>query len=169
MTNVRTMIRPSLRVARLVYFTDLTRKSARIIPLGALCEITLPSAHGLALKARAELTPSETASVAPLLRESLAKPFTFLRDEFDLAWDEAEFGQALKFLGERHNASLSLLSPHDGEAEGSWHRWLTGEKEFEVRLGTAVEREFADLLKDTLPAPLPNDTAPKIQVDRKAS
>jgi hypothetical protein len=169
MTNVRTMIRPSLCVARLVYFTDLTRKTAPVIPLGALCEITLPHAHGLALKARAQLTPSETASIAPLLRESLAKPFTFLRDEFDLAWDEAGFGQALKFLSERHNASLSLLSPHDGEAERSWHKWLTGEKEFEVRLGTAVEREFADLLKETLPAPLPDDGAPKIQVDRKAS
>lgn len=142
-------IDPTFRVARIVYFTNLTRADARVIPLGTLSEVLLPHIHGLALKARAELQSDELAMVTPLIRDRLANPFTFLRGEFDLAWDEAAPGKAIEFLAGRHASSLSVLAPTDY----SERNWLLSrilpvrDDAVEGKLSAAVDSEFSELLK----------------------
>lgn len=139
----------TFRVARIVYFTDLTRNAARVIPLGSLSEVSLPHIYGLALKARAVLEPDELDLVTPIIRDRLANPFTFLRGEFDLAWDQASPGKAIDFLADRHTSSLSVLAPTDY----SERHWLLGrllpvrDDAVEGKLSAAVDSEFADLLK----------------------
>lgn len=147
------IIEPSLRVARVVYFTDLTRRNAPTIPLGAFAEIMLPEVHGLALKARANLSEDEQLLLGGLLRAPLAEPFKFLAKEFDIAWVQAEPGRALDFLAGRHTASLSVLAPHISRAANSpwWSRLLRGKEDVEAKLSHAVDAEFADLLKETTP------------------
>src|SRR4051794_25162503 len=97
---------PAFRVSRIVYFTNLTRDAARVIPLGSLAEVITPHVHGLALKARTALATDELALVTPLLRDRIKNPFTFLRGEFDLAWEGAEPGKVIEFLAGRHSTSL---------------------------------------------------------------
>ncbi len=139
----------TFRVARIVYFTDLSRRDARVIPLGSLSEVLLPHVHGLALKARAVLLPQELESVSPLIRDRLSNPFAFLRDEFDLAWETARPGAAIEFLAGRHASSLSVLAP----ADYSERHWLLNmllpprEDAVEAKLSAAVDDEFADLIK----------------------
>jgi hypothetical protein len=140
---------PAFRVARIVYFTDLTRADARVIPLGSLSEVSLPHIYGLALKARSVLLPDELALVSPIIRDRLADPFTFLRGEFDLAWDNADPGMAIDFLASRHASSLSILAPTDY----SERHWLLGRllpvggDAVEGKLSGAVDSEFGELLK----------------------
>lgn len=142
-------IEPSFRVARIVYFTNLTRADARVIPLGTLSEVLLPHIHGLALKARAGLLPDELALITPLIRDRLANPFAFLRSEFDLAWNEAPSGKAMEFLAGRHASSLSVLAPTDY----SERNWLLSrilpvrDDAVEGKLSAAVDSEFSELLK----------------------
>ena len=62
----------TFRVAKIVYFTDLTSADARVIPLGSLSEVQLPHVHGLAIKARAALQPQELELINPLIRERLS-------------------------------------------------------------------------------------------------
>ena len=136
-------------VARIVYFTNVTRGDARVIPLGSLSEILLPHVHALALKARASLTGEELATVSPLIRDQLSNPFAFLRAEFDRAWENAEPGRAIEFLCRAHSSSLSVLAPTD-YAEKSWllSRLLPVRDEaVEGKLSAAVDNEFSELLK----------------------
>jgi hypothetical protein len=142
-------IDPTFKVARIVYFTDLTNTKARVIPLGSLSEILLPHVHALALKARADLKPEELKLIGPLIRDRLAKPFAFLRGEFELAWENAPPGRAIEFLAHRHAASLSVLAPTD-YLERNWllHRLLPAHSDaVEGKLSAAVDSEFAELLK----------------------
>jgi hypothetical protein len=139
----------TFRVAKIVYFTDLTRAGARVIPLGSLSEVQLPHVHGLALKARAVLQPQEFDLINPLIRERLRDPFAFLRGEFDLAWKNSPPGAALDYLAGRHAASLSILAPMDYEGR----HWLLSrifpvrEDTLEAKLSAAVDDEFSELLK----------------------
>src|SRR4051812_19526463 len=105
------ILQPAFRVARIVYFTDLSRASARVVPLGTLAEVITPHVYGLALKARAGLKADELALVTPLIREQMKNPFSFLRGEFDAAWENADPGRAIDFLAGRHTSSLSVLAP----------------------------------------------------------
>jgi len=139
----------SFRVARIVYFSDLTRAGARVIPLGSLSEVVLPHIYGLALKARAALAEDELELIAPLIRERLTDPFAFLRGEFDLAWDTAAPGKAIDFLAGRHASSLSVLAPTD-YAEKGWlfSRLLVPRADaVEGKLSAAVDVEFSELVK----------------------
>jgi hypothetical protein len=132
-----------------VYFTDLTRANARVIPLGSLSEVMLPHIHGLALKARSVLGPDELELVAPLIRVRLTNPFAFLRGEFDLAWEKAGLGKAIDFLAGRHASSLSVLAPTD-YSERHWllgRHWPARHEAVEGKLSAAVDSEFAELLK----------------------
>jgi hypothetical protein len=142
-------VEASFRVARIVYFSNLIRAGARVIPLGSLSEVVLPHVHGLALKARAALAQDELELVAPLILERLTNPFVFLRGEFDLAWSSAAPGKAIDFLAGRHASSLSVLSPTD-YAEKGWlfGRLLTPRADaVEGKLSAAVDNEFLDLVK----------------------
>jgi hypothetical protein len=130
-----------------VYFTDMTRRDARIIPLGSFSEIMLPHVYGLALKARSALTAEEADLIGPLLRERVADPFSFLREQFEMAWKEAKPGSKIDFLTTRHRAAISILAAHDVEEGGWWARFTRAHKETIVlKLSDAVDREFADLL-----------------------
>jgi hypothetical protein len=139
----------TFRVAKVVYFTDLTRAGSRVIPLGSLAEVRLSRIRGLALKARTALKPDEVALVTPLIRDKLADPFVFLKVEFDLAWNNAPAGKALEFLGKRHASSLSVLAPTDY----SERHWLLGRllhprgEAVDGKLSDAIDSEFAELLK----------------------
>jgi hypothetical protein len=142
-------VEPSFKVARIVYFTNLTSARARVIPLGSLSEVMTPHVHALALKAREGLAPDELALVSPLIREKLANPFAFLRMEFDKAWDAAEPGRAIEFLAKIHTTSLSVLAPTDYSERG----WLLSrimpprDDAVEGKLSAAVDSEFSELLK----------------------
>jgi hypothetical protein len=137
------------RVARIVYFTDLTSAKGRVIPLGSLAEVRLPHVHALALKARGALNKDELALITPLIRDKLADPFAYLRLEFDLAWSKAKSGHAIEFLAQRHASSLSVLAPTDYSERG----WLLSrlraprDEAVEGKLSAAVDSEFAELLK----------------------
>lgn len=139
----------TFRVARIVYFTDLTHANSRVIPLGSLSEVMLPHVHGLALKARDVLLPEELALMSPLIRDRLLNPFAFLRGQFDEAWENAGAGEALEFLARRHASSLSVLAPTD-YSERHWllNRILPVRDEaVETKLSDAVDSEFAELVK----------------------
>ena len=147
MSNVANFVRSSLRVSRVIYFTNVTSAAAPIIPLGVFAEIMLPQVHGLALKARSSLTPSETAMIGPLLRDRLADPFSFLREEFQEAWDHAAPGEALNFLARRHTAALTIPAARDFVSAGSWLAFMRRSETVEVKLSTAIDQEFAALLR----------------------
>ena len=167
--NVHTMIRPSLRVTRVVYFTDLTRADAPVIPLGAFSELLLPHGHALALKARSSLKENELSKVAGLLRERLKNPFDMLRREFDLAWDEAEPGQAITYLAQRHAAALSILAPRDCVEKHRWYSFILDKPEAEEKIASAVNKEFAELMHELLPSdPVVPHERTRIEVDRVA-
>jgi hypothetical protein len=148
MNNVERLVRPSLRVARVIYYTDVTKAAAPVIPLGVFSEILLPQLHGLALKARSSLTLAETGRIGPLLRERLADPFSFLREEFEEAWDRAHPGKALDFLAERHATALSIPAAREFSSSISWLSFIRRSDTAEVKLSDAIDSEFAALLRD---------------------
>jgi hypothetical protein len=159
MNSITQMVRPSLRVARVVYCTDLTRSGSRVIPLGIFGEIRLSHGYmGLGLKARSALSAAEMALIAPIFKTALANPFSYLAAEFDLAWAHADSrNSALDFLTMKHTAALSVLAPSQPAIERAWYRGLFREPEVEAKLKSAVSHEF-----DTLLADVPGDTpAPK--------
>ena len=140
------MTSKTFRVARIVYFTDLTRADARVIPLGSLSEILLPQIHALALKARTELQADELACVSPLLRERLQNPFEFLRSEIRSAWDNAEPGAAIDILARRHASSLSVLAPTDYSERSILGRLLPAREDAVIaKLSAAVDSAFLEL------------------------
>jgi hypothetical protein len=150
MSQVMSAIEPTFRVARIVYFTDVTKDGSPVIPLGAFAEVTLPHVRGLALKARASLKPAELSMISPLIRDRIAYPFAFLKGEFALAWTGVAAGvKALDFLAERHASSLSVLAPKN-YSERTWllQRLIPARNEaVEGKLSAAVDSEFAELLK----------------------
>jgi hypothetical protein len=156
MSNVEVVTQtPSVRAARVVYFTNLTNRSAPVIPLGVFAEIMLPKIHGLALMARSSLSPTERGMIGALMRDRLADPFSFLRDEFEEAWDKAEPGKALDFLATRHTAALSVLAPHEVAIGGFWLK-LFGSNKVEVKLSSAIDQELDELLRqDHTNQPMP--------------
>lgn len=128
-----------------------------MIPLGVFAEIVSGSVHGLALKARSNLTMTETNMIGSLLRERLADPFALLRDEFEEAWSNATPGEALNFLARRHTTALSIPSPREVAITGSWLPFMRRYETVEVRLSSAIDTEFEALLRDdhTRNEPLP--------------
>jgi hypothetical protein len=137
------------KVARVVYFTDLTKAAARVIPLGSFGEVMLPHVHALGLKARSTLTKEELAQISPLVRDRLENPFKFLRAEFNLAWETGEYGRALEFLTRKHSSSLSILAPTD-VPDRHWllQRLLPARGDaVEGKLSSAIDSEFSELVK----------------------
>lgn len=169
MTISGMIIRPSIRAARVVYLTNITRSGGRVIPLGVFCEINSRLGHGLALKARSALTDDERAAVAPIFGERLSNPFNFLRGEFDAAWQAAP-GKCLDFLADRHTAALSVLAPYSPALGRSWHHGLLGKPDEEAKLKNAAIREFDALLTELPPgdAPAPSDAPPIVRVQLAA-
>ncbi len=148
--NTAKQLDPFFKVARIVYFTDLTSAGARVIPLGSFGEVMLPHVHALALKARTALTAEELALISPLLRYRLESPFKFLRAEFDLAWKTGDYGRALEFLTKKHSASLSILAPTDVTDYRHWllQRLLPARDDaVEGKLSSAIDNEFSELMK----------------------
>ena len=164
MNNITPMVRPSLRAARILYCTEMTRSNGRVVPLGVFCEIKLPHGHGLALKARSALSAEEAALIAPIFRAPLTNPFGYLATEFDLAWDNFDGTSALGYLANKHSTALSVLAPYEPAAErGAWYRGLFGEPEVQAKLKSAVNREFDLLLADFPPpadSPAPQGEPP---------
>src|SRR5215469_4459488 len=114
------MTEPTFKVARIVYLPDLTRADAGAIPLGVFAEMLTERSRGLGLKARKGLTQGELVQIAPILRDALADPFEYFRSQFNEAWDKAEPGKALDYLGRRHSSNLSVLAAEDCPAERNW-------------------------------------------------
>jgi hypothetical protein len=143
-----TTTEPSFRVARIVYFPDLTRADARVIPLGSLSEVILTHTKGLALKARTALSVEELNLLSPLIRKQLINPFLFLRGEFEKAWENGA-DNALEFLASRQASSLSVLAPTDYPGRKWLLRRLLPPREDVVisTLSEAVGSEFAELFK----------------------
>jgi hypothetical protein len=150
MNEVTRLVRPSMRCARVVYFTDMTRAGAGTIPLGVFCEIKTAHIHGLALKARTLLGKREIGAITPVFRPHLTNPFKFLGAEFDAAWQQTDENCALGFLTRKHSTSLSALAPyHPAAADRGWWRGLLAEPEVDALLKTVIDREFAALMTET--------------------
>jgi hypothetical protein len=147
--NVARFSRPTLFAARVVYFTDMTNRDAKTIPLGVFCEIKTEHVHGLALKARSQLGPPELGAVAPIFRNSLTNPFSYLSSEFDAAWSREQEG-ALDFLAHKHFGALSVLAPYQSTTVRTWWRDLLGGPELDAMLKDAVSQAF-DSLMTTIP------------------
>ena len=142
----------SFRLSRIIYIEDLQRADSRVIPLGAIAEVTLPHLRGLAMAARTALDPDELALVGSLMRDHLAVPYDFLEGEFLHAWKEADKGEALNMLMQEHSSSLSFLAPNDLQVP---RRWLIGESAalpplVRNRLIGVVDDEFYEMILEDL-------------------
>lgn len=155
----------SFRLSRIVYIEDLQLADARAIPLGAIAEIVLPAARGLAMTARSHLDNGDLREIGPLMRERLAKPFDYLEPEFLRAWSEAPKGGALDLLLSENSSSLSMLEPRRLEIP---KRWLVAEGAslatlVRPPLAAAADEEFFDMILEDLfvevGPPAPEDTA----------
>jgi hypothetical protein len=112
MTDTAQAIRTGrLDVSRITYHTNLQHASGLIIPLGVIAELTIGSWRALGLIARMALSDDELCAIAPVLRDRLRGPFTFLASEFDRVIAETEAGEALGSLSRRFFDSIFFAPP----------------------------------------------------------
>jgi hypothetical protein len=154
MTDNVVAIRPGrLTLSRIVYHCDLQREAGHIIPLGVIAEMTYGPVRVLGLIARVRLKEQEAGLVGRVLRDRLATPFEFLKDDFEWAWANTGRGEALGRLAERHTQSLLYVPPQlemmrkRGAPSTSLMRWAT------EMLRKRRDAEF-DALVDNQPGPV---------------
>jgi hypothetical protein len=109
--NIVTIHAGRLSLSRITYHCDLQRASGQHIPLGVIAEMKLGPVRVLGLIARTGLTGDETSQIARLLREHLARPFEYLKAEFDWAWSNVSGGESLAALSNRHAEALFFAPP----------------------------------------------------------
>lgn len=100
-----------LNVSRISYLCDLRTSAGKVLPLGAIAEITLGPIRAMGLIARTTLEDQELAVVGHVLRRPLSSPFEFLKQEFEWAWLNAPPGQSLQMLASKHSESLLFSTP----------------------------------------------------------
>jgi hypothetical protein len=169
MTDVAKLVRPSLRCARAVFFTNMTQRGAHAaIPLGIFCEVKTSQGHGLALRARKVLSDAEIKAVAPIFQGALSNPFQYLSTEFEAAWSASiDSGGALGFLSKKHSAALSVLAAyHPAAADRPWWQGLFGEPKVTDLLESVTRAEFQNMITQIPswdgPAPSNEPPAPSL-------
>jgi hypothetical protein len=101
----------TIKLSQIIYQSDLTQLSARVIPLGAIGELTIGPVRAMGMIARTSLAPQELELVANLLRIPLSAPFDLLKGEFDWAWKEQAAGEGVLALAAKHTESLQFSTP----------------------------------------------------------
>ena len=109
--NVAAVSVGRLSVSRISYHTDLQRVSGLVIPLGVVAELTIGHWRALGIIARSMLGTDEMNSIARKLRPVIKCPMEYLRPEFDWAFADTDWGQALAALSRRFTASLFFAPP----------------------------------------------------------
>lgn len=109
--NIMAITTGRLSLSRITYHTNLQQASGLIVPLGVMVELTLGHWRALGLIARTELSMDETKAVGRLIREKIARPFDFLKPEFDWAFSKTTSGYALAELANRFSESLFFAPP----------------------------------------------------------
>jgi hypothetical protein len=111
--HAQSAVVPSLTLSTVHFYCDLSRRNGRVIPLGVMAEILLPQMRGLGLIGRTELHTTELAAVGDIGRRLVERPFAFLSQEFDDAWENAVPGEALLWLSGKHRQSLHFAIPRN--------------------------------------------------------
>lgn len=132
----------SFSLSRIIYFTNLQLENAPSLALGVMGEIVLPKLRVAGLIAREELIEAELEQVGPLMRDDLSRPFEYLVQHFERAWDEAQRGRAVQMLCEEFTAALSFNPPTSEQVP---RRWLVDRN---PDLGSLVMSRLAAILED---------------------
>ena len=135
----------SLTVSSIEFHCDLSRKDGLILPLGVMAEITVPGMRGLGLVSRTELDQDEIAALGEMSRRLIERPFHFLSQEFEDAWEHATPGGALQFLSAKHRHSLHFALPSNEQVPMT----LTG-GEVSPTARNAVRNYLGQLLEEQM-------------------
>jgi hypothetical protein len=101
----------SLTVSTIQFYSELGKADGRVIPMGVMAEIALPTLRGLGMVARTELEPEELSLLGYLGERLIRRPFDYLSEQFDNAWGNSGPGTALDYLASRHLYSLHFSVP----------------------------------------------------------
>jgi hypothetical protein len=107
-----------LSVSRITYHCDLQRTVGSIIPLGVIAELSVGPVRVLGLITRKTLDDKDLSPVGGMVRDKLAKPFEFLKPDFDWAWEKIEVekieaGRVLNLLAARYAESIFFTPPSE--------------------------------------------------------
>jgi hypothetical protein len=97
-------------ISRICIYSDMTRPSGSVFPIGYVAELTTPEGRVLGLVGRERLQPSELDALHGLLRHQASELWGWLESEFDLA-ATMEAGKALDYLAARHRYSFAVEEP----------------------------------------------------------
>jgi hypothetical protein len=131
-----------LRIARIVYFTDLIHSDSRELPVGIVAEVTLPDLRGIGTALRPGFPAAELAMMGPTARELLTSPTDYLWPICKDTFLASERGQTLDQLMALYSSSLSILAPATIEVP---RQWLITSVE---RRTESVEKRFRVTLED---------------------
>lgn len=129
---------------------------AVVIPVGVMAEIYLPQRlYALGLIARTELNNEELGFVSELAKPLVARPFRYLAEQFENAWNTLAPGAALNHLAAKHaHAALHFSVPERlpfyltaGESVLRAH--------IRMQIGTLLDDQMSQLLEPVIVAPQP--------------
>jgi hypothetical protein len=101
----------AFRFSIISFYEDVSRADGLVIPVGVMAEVHLPHRlYALGLIARTGLSNEELRNASLLARPLVAKPFKYLAEQFEIAWNECAPGAALTRLAEQHSYSALRFS-----------------------------------------------------------
>jgi hypothetical protein len=156
MDNIIRLPTGQLRIARVVYFTDLIHSDSRELPVGVIAEVALPDLTGIGTALRASFSAPEYELMGPTARGLLADPIEHFWPVILEEFERTPTGRTLERLLARYASSLSILAPETIEVP---RQWLTGQQDLD-----SVQRRFHVALEDEYYKFLfpPRETAPGI-------
>lgn len=118
--NVSRLPTGQLRIARVVYFTNLQRTDTLEIPVGVIGEVNLNSLRAIGTAFRPSFNADELALMGPVMRKILSRPSDVLWPEFRGIFKDCKPGLALDLFAQQHAASLSVLAPSPLDIPRQW-------------------------------------------------
>jgi hypothetical protein len=140
MDNIIQLPTGRLRIARVVYFTDLLHSDTRELHVGIIAEVSLPEVWGIGTALRQGFSEAELSLMGPTAREILTDPTEYLWPIVRNAFTASPPGQTLDHLLARYASSISILAPENLEVP---RKWLVGAADME-----SVEKRFRVTLED---------------------
>ena len=124
---------PVARVSHVRFFTDMTRRSAPVVPLGVYMEVVWPKKwRWFGVLGREHVTEAERLKIGLSEFPEVCEPWRFLIREFDEAWAQ-NAGESCAWLAKRYQWALNVSVPleldisskADGDADmESWSQEL---------------------------------------------
>jgi hypothetical protein len=100
-----------LHFSTIAFYADIGKLDAVVIPVGVMAEIYLPQRlYALGLIARTELSNEELRFASELAKPLITRPFKYLAEQFEKAWETLALGAALKHLAATHAHSALHFS-----------------------------------------------------------